>query len=102
MVFCGIAVLFCGKRKLELAVSEKVTERARLVRRKARCKQKEKLDSMKGQSSYQAGAFGLSKTPESLVAPKTNKKRSKVSKNAVKLPKLRFVDDKDVIIIPCR
>jgi len=86
----------CGKRKLELAVSEtvaefnrgalarvslqadcginisenqvisaqkqndvrvknaarKVTERARLVRRKARCKQKAKLDSMKGQSSF--------------------------------------------------
>jgi len=26
MVFCGIAVLFCGKRKLELAVSETVAE----------------------------------------------------------------------------
>ena len=100
-VLCGRCprTKFCGRQKVELAVSETVMnlimvriqkypilqhllhykDGARLTGRKARAKKKPKKD--KGNcNSYMAGVFGTSKTPEVLSVQPIRKTRATFGK----------------------
>ena len=77
--------------------AKKISEKARMQRRKLRAKRLNKKNEKTVQ--YQAGSFGLSSEPEDITSVKKYKNKQTKSKVVQNRVELKFVDEKAIPIV---